>query len=67
MKKIEYDKNLGIDLLNFRLKHNKSRTEIAYKLGVCERSVYRWEQGEHLPKSQYIRRKVKKLIRNGSR
>ena len=67
MKKTDYDKDLGKTLLEFRLKNNKSRTEIAYKLGVCERSVYRWEQGEHLPKSQYIRRKVKRLIRNGQK
>ena len=67
MKKIEYDKNLGLDLLNFRQKHNKSLTEIAFKIGVCERSVDRWEKGEHLPKSQFIIRRIKKMIRNGSR
>ena len=67
MKRKDYDEHLGENIRAFREKHNKTLTEIAFRLGVCERSVYRWEQGEHLPKSQYIRRKVKKLIRNGSR
>lgn len=65
MKKIACDKSLGTDLLKFRLKHSRTRTEIAAKIGVSEMSIYRWESGAHLPKSQYIIRQVKKLIENG--
>lgn len=63
--KTDYDKDLPKLIKDFRLKKNLSLSELAGRIGVCERSIYRWEIGEHLPKSQFIRRRIRRLIRLG--
>jgi DNA-binding XRE family transcriptional regulator len=65
MKKADFD--ISKELMAYRQKHGNTRAEMAAKIGVCELSIYRWESGRNLPKSQYIIRHIKKLISNGSK
>lgn len=42
-------------------RHNLSREDVASKLGVSARSIYRWGQGESLPKSKLMIREFERL------
>ncbi len=42
-------------------KHNLSREDVASKLGISGRTVYRWERGESIPKSRLMIREFEKL------
>jgi len=42
-------------------KHNLSREDVASRLGISGRTVYRWERGESLPQSRIMLREFGKL------
>lgn len=63
MKKIDFD--ISKELMAYRQEHGSTRADMASKIGVCELSIYRWESGKHLPKSQVIIKRIKKIISNG--
>jgi transcriptional regulator with XRE-family HTH domain len=46
------------DLLS---RHNLSREDVASRLGISGRTIYRWERGESLPQSRIMLREFGKL------
>ena len=42
-------------------KHNLSREDVASRLGISGRTVYRWERGESLPQSRIMLREFGRL------
>lgn len=61
--KTKWGVNIQKEIRNLMRKHNLSREDVASKLGVSARSIYRWEQGESLPKSRLMIREFGKLKR----
>jgi len=53
--------NIQKEIRALMKRHNLSREDIASKLGVSGRSIYRWERGESLPKSKLMIREFEKL------
>jgi len=61
MKKQMDNASVGADLLAYRKKNNKTREDIASKIGVSSRTIERWENGKHKPISMFLLRQIKKL------
>lgn len=53
--------NIQKEIQGLMKKHNLSREDVASKLGVSGRSIYRWERGESLPKSRLMVREFERL------
>lgn len=53
--------NMQKEIRGLMKKHNLSREDVASKLGISGRTVYRWERGESLPKSRLMIREFEKL------
>jgi transcriptional regulator with XRE-family HTH domain len=53
--------NIQREVRGLMRKHNLSLEDVASRLGVSARSIYRWERGEAFPKSRFIIREFKKL------
>lgn len=56
-RKISMQKNVQ----DLRRKYNLSQEDIASRLGVTMMTVYRWENGIHLPRSRFIIREFEKF------
>lgn len=56
---------LGVDIQkevrDLMRKYNLSLEDIASRLGVSARSIYRWERGETFPKSRFMIREFEKF------
>lgn len=44
------DSDLRLELMQKRIEHGLSQTELANKMGVSQRSVSMWENGESVPR-----------------
>lgn len=55
--------NMQKEVRDIMSKHKLSLEDIASRLGVSARSVYRWERGEALPKSRFMIREFEKFKR----
>ena len=59
--KFKWGVNMQKEIRDLVRKYNLSQEDIASKLGVSFRSIYRWECGETFPQSRIIVREFKKL------
>lgn len=59
--KSKWGVNMQKEIRGLMRKYNLSREDVASKLGVSGRSIYRWERGESLPKSKLMVREFEKL------
>lgn len=59
--KSKWGVNMQKEIRNLMRKYNLSREDVASRLGVSVRSIYRWECGESLPKSKLMVREFEKL------
>ncbi len=59
--KSKWGVNMQKEIRDMVRKYNLSQEDIASRLGVSFRSIYRWERGETLPQSRLIIREFKKL------
>jgi transcriptional regulator with XRE-family HTH domain len=59
--KSKWGVNMQRELEDLMEKYNLSREDVASKLGVSGRSIYRWSRGETLPQSRFIIKEFKKL------
>ena len=59
--KSKWGVNMQKEILNLMKKHNLSREDVASKLGVSGRSIYRWGRGETFPQSRVVIREFNKL------
>jgi len=53
--------NMQKEIRGLMKRHNLSREDVASRLGVSGRTIYRWERGESLPKSKFMVRELEKL------
>ena len=53
--------NMQKEVRGLMRRYNLSREDVASRLGVSGRSVYRWERGESLPKSKFMVREFEKF------
>lgn len=60
-KQPEWGLNIQKEVHDLRRKYNLSREDVASKLGISGRTIYRWERGESLPKSRLMVREFEKL------
>ena len=59
--KSKWGMNMQKEIRDLVKKYNLSQEDIASRLGVSFRSIYRWERGETCPQSRLIIREFKKL------
>jgi transcriptional regulator with XRE-family HTH domain len=59
--KSKWGVNIQKEVRGLMRKHNLSLEDVASRLGVSARSIYRWERGESLPKSRFTVREFEKL------
>jgi len=59
--KSKWGVNIQREVRGLMRKHNLSLEDVASRLGVSARSIYRWERGESLPKSRFMVREFEKL------
>lgn len=59
--KSKWGVNIQKEIQELMRKHNLSREDIASRLGVSFRSIYRWERGESFPQSRLMIREFEKL------
>lgn len=59
--KSKWGVNMQKEIRGLVKKYNLSQEDIASRLGVSFRSIYRWERGETFPQSRLIIREFKKL------
>ncbi|HAH19891.1 MAG TPA: transcriptional regulator [Candidatus Omnitrophica bacterium] len=59
--KFKWGVNIQKEIRDLIRKYNLSQEDIASRLGVSFRSIYRWERGETFPQSRIIVREFKKL------
>jgi len=59
--KFKWGVNIQKEIRDLIRKYNLSQEDIASRLGVSFRSIYRWERGETFPQSRLIIREFKKL------
>lgn len=59
--KSKWGVNMQKEIRDIVTKYNLSLEDIASRLGVSGRSIYRWKQGESLPKSRFMVREFEKL------
>ncbi|MDP2788806.1 MAG: helix-turn-helix transcriptional regulator [bacterium] len=60
-KQPEWGLNIQKEVQDIRRKYNLSREDVASKLGISGRTIYRWERGESFPKSRLMVREFEKL------
>ena len=60
-KSSRWGMNMQKEIRDLMRKHNLSLEDIASRLGVSARSIYRWERGESLPKSRFMVREFEEL------
>ncbi len=59
--KSKWGVNMQKEIRGLMKKYNLSLEDVASKLGVSGRSIYRWERGESLPKSRLMVREFERL------
>lgn len=59
--KSKWGVNMQKEIRDLIRKYSLSQEDIASRLGVSFRSIYRWERGETFPQSRIIIREFKKL------
>ena len=59
--KSKWGVNMQKEVLDLRRKHNLSREDIASRLRISFRTVYRWERGESRPQSRLMLKEFEKL------
>ena len=59
--KSKWGVNMQKEIRDLIRKYSLSQEDIASRLGVSFRSIYRWERGETFPQSRLIIREFKKL------
>jgi len=59
--KSKWGVNMQKEIRDLVRKYNLSQEDIASRLGVSFRSIYRWERGETFPQSRIMIREFKKL------
>mgnify|MGYP001571869725 CR=1 FL=1 len=59
--KFKWGINMQKEIPGLMRKYNLSREDIASRLGVSARSIYRWERGESLPSSRLMLREFERL------
>lgn len=59
--KSKWGVNIQKEIRELMRKHNLSREDIASRLGISFRSIYRWECGETFPQSRLMVREFEKL------
>ncbi len=59
--KFKWGVNIQKEIHDLMEKNNLSREDVASKLGVSGRSIYRWGRGETFPQSRIIVREFEKL------
>lgn len=60
-KQPEWGIDIQKEILVLRRKYNLSREDIASRLRISFRTVYRWERGESHPQSRLMIREFEKL------
>ena len=60
-KSSRWGMNIQKEIHDLMRKHNLSLEDVASRLGVSARSIYRWERGETFPKSRLMLREFEKL------
>lgn len=61
--KSKWGVNMQKEVLDLRRKYNLSREDIASRLRISFRTVYRWERGESRPQSRLMLREFEELKR----
>lgn len=59
--KSKWGVNIQKEVRDLMGKYNLSREDVASRLGISGRTIYRWECGESLPQSRLMLREFKKL------
>lgn len=60
-KQPERDLTIQKEVQDLMRKYNLSREDVASRLGISGRTIYRWERGESFPKSRFMIRELGKL------
>ena len=59
--KSKWGVNMQKEIRDLMRKYNLSQEDVASRLGVSFRSIYRWGRGETFPQSRFMIREFKKL------
>ena len=59
--KSKWGVNMQKEIRGLMRKYNLSQEDVASRLGVSFRSIYRWGRGETFPQSRFMIREFKKL------
>lgn len=59
--KSKWGMNMQKEIRDLMGKYNLSREDVASKLGISGRTIYRWERGESLPQSRIMLREFGRL------